>query len=185
MSLRCENCGATYDLVGDNEEGYFRSLCECEGTHRCAKCKRGSYQPINQAELDLQYDVRRYLCRAHGGVEAADFPEMSDSVPKKKRTVVEVVEAKAPEPPPDPTKNPRAGMRIEEHAYLKTKEQKWGALKKEVAAARKNKENDFKVKCSTCQHEHWDSARKNVPDEEHKVIRILCPKCDGPSFTIL
>jgi len=187
MALRCEKCGATYQQVGDADEGYFRSVCECEATNHCDRCKRGSRNPINQAALDLDKEVMHYLCKDHGFYEAAEFPELALAVkPKKRTTLVEVVEPKGREPEEDPNKlHPRSGMVVEETTFLKMSEVRWATYKKNVKDDLKSKDSKYSVRCSSCKKDRIYGNRKLSIDEENKVIRILCPNCDGPSYTIL
>lgn len=185
MSLQCTHCGASYTVVGDEETGRFRSLCECERSHSCDRCKRGSKAPINQAELDNMDEVRRYLCRAHGYFEAEEFAELTPAGPApKKRTVVEVVDKPAP-PPIHPES--RSGMEVLEHLRAKPPEMKWGDFKKKFLSEKppKNKAEGERLRCTSCGNEHWHYERKCVADDDAKCIRILCPKCEATGYTIL
>lgn len=143
-------------------------------------------KPVNQAELDLEYEVRRYLCKSHGNYVAEDFPELAGTTPApKKRTAVEVVEKKAPEPPINPES--RSGMEVLEHLRAKPPEMKWGDFKKKFLSEKppKNKAEGERLRCSGCGNEHWHYERKRVADDDAKCVRILCPKCEATGYTIL
>lgn len=99
--MSCLQCGTEYQQAGSPDEGYVRSICPCEREQKCFKCKRGDFHPVNQALLDLDYDVRHYACARHGHLEAESFP-----LPEKLIEVRAPVKAakkertKTPEPEP-------------------------------------------------------------------------------------
>ena len=70
----CPKCGTEYQRVSDPDVGIARSICECELAHPCFRCKRGHHQPINQARLDNDDEVRHYACAQHGLMDAEAFP---------------------------------------------------------------------------------------------------------------
>lgn len=71
--MTCSKCGAEHAQAGDSDTGYVRAICYCEREQRCFKCKRGDFHPVNQALLDLEYEVRRYACSRHGHLDAEGF----------------------------------------------------------------------------------------------------------------
>lgn len=181
MTPRCPTCGAVYTQVGDADEGYFRSLCECEAAHSCNLCKRGSKKPINQASLNLDFEVRHYLCAEHGYYEAEEFPALAPKEPAKKRTAVYVAEPKAPEPKEDT----RSGQIIVARTYGKPAELTWAELKKCVREAMKSPAGKQRVRCSACGDIHTEGSRKIESDDKAHTLRIVCPKCGGSSYHIL
>jgi len=72
--MTCSNCGTEYTQAGNSDEGYVRSICHCDREQKCFKCKRGDFHPVNQALLDLDFDVRYFACARHGHLEAESFP---------------------------------------------------------------------------------------------------------------
>ena len=36
---QCPKCGTSWESAGNSEDGYVRSICECEVAEKCFKCK--------------------------------------------------------------------------------------------------------------------------------------------------
>ena len=179
--MECPRCGTSYQICGDPEEGYARSICECEVSQKCPRCKRGSSLPVNQAVLDNQQEVVLYACRKHGRFEAEDFKVPTPVIGAKVKTEV----APAPKAPvvveaPDPDK------------VRDVIESGWTAaslpkVKKAVQQELKRKENDYALVCTngSCRYEHTFSRRDLEINEKTCTITIVCPKCRFSGYRIL
>ena len=166
--MDCVKCGAAYEQAGNSDDGYVRTICSCERDEKCGKCKRGDFHPVNQALLDLDYEVRRYACSKHGHLEAESFP-----IPEK---LIEVKAAfkfnkepkgrKKAEPPPKREPKPRPVVVEKPRRDLRNIDE----FKADLASSKEI------VICTDC-----DALIKfntfNVVLDEHNLPRPLCPIC--------
>ena len=98
--MNCDRCGDTYTVAGNSEDGYVRSLCGCDEGQKCFKCKRGNLHPVNQALLDLDFEVRNYACSKHGHLEGESFAvPAAKAKPKKAVTIQPALPKPAAAPP--------------------------------------------------------------------------------------
>ena len=186
----CPKCGTTFQQAGNTEDGYVRSICECEHSQKCFKCKRGQYQPVNQALLDLDGDVRNYACARHGHIEAEEFrvPETPIGEKPKTKTTVVVVPAEKLTPPPSlpakPPLNERSGMEVLDHGWTVTK---WSETKRAALEDLKDPRNKYSVLCTNaeCKLEHSYGKRKIEADDGKHILMIVCPKCGHTGYRIL
>ena len=177
----CPKCGTEYQQVTDPDVGTARSICECEVLNKCSKCKRGQYEPINQARLDLDGDVRHYTCAHHGLMEAESFSIPAPPIGTKLKNVPK------PTPPPAPViTNPEScsGMEILDRGWTVTK---WLETKRAVLEDLKDPQNKYDVMCteSSCKFQHPYSKRKLEADDDRHSIRVVCPKCGHGGYRIL
>lgn len=95
--MTCTICGTAYEQAGNSDDGYVRTICSCEREQKCFKCKRGDFHPVNQALLDLDFELRHYACAKHGHLEAESF-----CIPEKLIEVKPVVKLSKKEAPTAP-----------------------------------------------------------------------------------
>lgn len=179
---QCPKCGTTWESAGNSEDGYVRSICECEVAEKCFKCKRGQHQPVNQALLHLDFDVKAYACAKHGHLEAESFPVPAAPIGAKLKAKVE---APAPTPKAEAvSRESRQNMVIEEYGYYVSS---WSDTKRAVLEDLKDKASRYPVQCTNtgCDHRHLYSDRKIQVNDEKTLVRIVCPKCAGGGYRIL
>ena len=157
--MDCSACGTSYQLFGDDEDGYVRSLCPCDAKAKCSRCKRGHHQPCNQASLDLEYEVQRYACAPHGHPDAFNFPELA---PSGRSTI----------PPPK-------AMEVKEIVQ----ELPWNELRNVIVVNHKRAKE--RVSCLGCGEEHVTGKRKLVFDDGKRTATSLCPNCEEEGYRCL
>lgn len=175
--MTCTKCYALYTQVGNPDDGYARSICACEREQKCFKCKRGESNPVNQAILDLDDEVRWYACAKHGHLEAEHLepPEVAKppvekkvAAPTVKRTVV--------------MSNLGPGLRGNTPWTKET----WASNMEAVYKELKGPGQDYKVVCSSdkCSAVHLFGKRKVIADNANFSFRIVCPKCGEDSYKV-
>lgn len=177
----CPKCGTSWESAGNSEDGYVRSICECEVAEKCFKCKRGQHQPVNQALLHLDFEVKAYACAKHGHLEADSFPIPAAPIGAKPKAKVE----SPPTPPTTPVnKESRKDQEVVEHGYHVSS---WSNTKRAVMEDLKDKASRYHVQCTDagCGNKHLYSDRKIQVNDEKTFIRIVCPKCAGSGYRIL
>jgi hypothetical protein len=184
--MQCPQCATVYVVCGDSEEGYARSICECEVEHKCPRCKRGATLPVNQAALDNQDEVKYYACAKHGHLEAEGFKPPAPPIGTRNKKKARDVEPEEPpqvsvekEPP-----GPNQVREVIEHAWTAETLPK---VKKAVQQELKRKENDYDLVCTngSCRHQHTFSRRDLEINEKACTITIVCPKCRHSGYRIL
>jgi hypothetical protein len=178
---QCPKCGTAYQHAGNSEDGYVRSICECEHAQKCFKCKRGQQQPVNQALLHLDFEVKSYACAKHGHLEAESFQTPTAPIGTKTRMKAEP----APAPMVEPVnRESRKDMEIVEHGY---QVRSWSETKRALVEDMKDKTSRYHVVCTdaSCNHKHLYSDRKLQVNDEKTFIKIVCPKCSSGSYRIL
>ena len=106
--MNCDRCGEAYTVAGNSEDGYLRTLCSCAEGQKCFKCKRGDRHSVNQALLDLDFEVRHYACARHGHLEAESFAvPAAKAKPKKAVTIQPELPKPVAAPPPKKATPPK------------------------------------------------------------------------------
>lgn len=174
--MDCPKCGTTYLVVTD-EDARSRSICECEITQKCLKCKKGFHEPVNQAVIDVDNDVVRYSCARHGVIGGEEFEIPAAPIGSKQK-----LKPPTPIPVVAPSTSSESSMEILEKGWTAAK---WKQVKESVLEDLKDPKQQYKVVCSSCQKEHVHGKRKIKADENKFLMQLVCPFCSAPGYRIL